>query len=95
MEVFRHIVERTAMTMLRSGQIKADDFYILHDGCCRLTRDALKIYLTQLNSRMLKPMLDKNHATPMSMHEQLLRQANQLIRNIRNSDEPVAFFKLK
>ena len=95
MEVFRHIIERTAMTMLRSGQLKPDDFYILHDDSCRLTRGALKIYLTQLNSRMLKPLADKNSSTAMNMHEQLLRQANQLIRNIRNSNELVEFFKLK
>ncbi len=95
MEVFRHIVERTALTMLRSGQLKADNFYILQDGSCRLTRDALKIYLTQLSSRMLKPLVDKNHINSMNMHEHLLQQANQLIRHIRDCEQPIKFFMLK
>lgn len=95
MEPFRHIVERTAITLLRSAQLKAEDFYKLQDGSCRLTQSALKTYLTQLNSRMLKPVVDKNHATAMNMHEQLMRLSNQLIRNIRHPEQPVAFFMLK
>jgi len=31
----------------------------------------------------------------MTMHEHLLRQANQLIRNIRDEEQAVSFFKLK
>lgn len=95
MEVFRHIVERTAITLLRSAQLKPEDFYQLRDGSCRLTQSAIKIYLTQLNSRMLKSMVDKNHTIAMNMHEQLLRHANQLIRNIRHPEQFVEFFKVK
>jgi len=95
MEVFRHVVERVAMTVLRSGQIKINDFYFLDDASCRLTQGALKIYLIQLNARMLKSVLDKNYPVSMTMHEHLLRQANQLIRNIRDEEQAVSFFKLK
>ncbi len=95
MEVFRHLVERTALTLLRSGQLKENDFYHLPDGACRLTREAIKIYLTQLNARMLKPVTDKSEQITANMHEHLLRQANQLIRKIRGQDQPVHFFKIK
>lgn len=95
MEVFRHVIERTAMTMLRSRQLKPNDFYTLHDGSCRLTSDALRIYLNQVSSRMLKPITDKNYLNPMNLHEHLLRLSNQLIRNIRSNDVDVRFFMLK
>lgn len=98
METYRHIVDRTAMTVLRSGQLKTEDFYILPDGSCRLTQDAIRIYLKQLSARILKPMVSKqfnNNSEALNMHEHLLQTSNQIIRLIRNNQEQVVFFKLR
>ena len=95
MEVFRHLVERTAMTLLRSGQLKEDHFYTLPDGSCRLTSDAIRIYLKQLNSRILTPVYDKYLEASMTMQEHLLRTARQLVQNIRDPDNQVDFYRLR
>lgn len=95
METFRHIVERTAMTMLRSGQLKEEHFYKLPEGACRMTSDALRIYLAQLNNRILTKVSAKKIDEPMTMQEHLLRTGTQLVQNIRDPETPVDFFKLK
>ena len=96
MEAYRHIIERTALTVLRSGQLKPDNFYYLDNGACQLTREGLRTYLTQLSSRMLNPVVSNLHPEePANIHEQLLRNANQLIHNIRNPQRNVEFFRIK
>jgi len=48
MEPFRHLVERTACTVLTRNELKQDDFTLDESRGCRLERDALKRYLARL-----------------------------------------------
>ena len=56
MEPFRHLVERTACTVLIRGELKADDFSTDPDRGCRLGRAALKRYLQRLAEAFARPM---------------------------------------
>ena len=95
MEAYRHIIERTALTLLRAGQLKPEDFYRLDNGACQLTRDALRIYLNQLSQRMLKPISSQTQPEPITLHQHILQNAFQLIRNIRHPASQVDFYRLK
>jgi group II intron reverse transcriptase/maturase/CRISPR-associated endonuclease Cas1 len=95
MESYRHIVERCALTVIRSGQLKKEDFYTLKNGACQLTRAGLKSYLYQLNSRILKPVGSKNIDTVLPLQQHLMHTVHQLINHIRNPETEVHFFEVK
>ena len=96
MESYRHLVERTALTMLRAGQLKEDDFYILKTGACQLSRRGLRAYLHQLEQRLLKPMLARDEEEPQTLQEHMLMTAHGLIRYIRSPGARAPdFFRLK
>ena len=95
MEAYRHLVERTALTLLRSGQLKEDDFYIRQDNACYLTRDGRRIFLQQLQQRILRPVLAKGEEQNHDLLEHMLQTAWQLIRQLRNPEQRVDFFRIK
>ena len=39
MEVFRHVVERLALSLIKRRELKLDDFYITEDHACYLKKD--------------------------------------------------------
>ena len=85
MEVYRHLVERTALTLLRSSQLKQDDFYTRSDNACYLTRNGRRIFLQQLQQRILRPVLAKGEEKKHNLLEHMLQTAYQLIRHLRNT----------
>ena len=95
MEVYRHLVERTALTLLRSGQLKQDDFYTRPDNACYLTRDGRRIFFQQLQQRILRPVLAKGEEKNRDLLEHMLQTAYQLIRQLRDTEQSVIFFRVK
>lgn len=95
MEPHRHLVERTALTLLRSGQLKQDDFYIRSDNACYLTRDGRRIFLQQLQQRILRPVLARDGDQKRNHLEHMLQTAWQLIRHLRDPNQQVNFFRIK
>ena len=95
MEPHRHLVERTALTLLRSGQLKQDDFYIRPDNACHLTRDSRRVFLQQLQQRILRPVLSRDGKQKRNHLEHMLHTAWQLIRQLRDPTQQVNFFRIK
>ena len=95
MEVHRHLVERCAISLLRSAQLKAEDFYQLPGGACQLTQAGIRLWLTQLSQRMLKPIQAKHSDKKLTTHEHLMQQSIQLVQHLRDEHKPVEFYRLK
>jgi len=95
MEPFRHLVERTACTVLIRGELKADDFSMDPDRGCRLGRSALKRYLQRLAEAFARPMspLDGDKG---NYYQLMQRQLTSLDR-LRRGEEPFTpwFFRTK
>jgi len=82
MEPFRHLVERTACTVINRGELKAQDFTTTEQQGCRLSRNALKRYLQRLAESMTRPMstLDGGNGNFYLLMQQQIRSLDRLRR---------------
>lgn len=84
MEPFRHLVERTALSFLSSGDVSPEDFLVTDKSGCRLSRSARRLYLTRLSERFERPLQGRDGERGKLV--QLLSQQNhRLITLIRAS----------
>jgi len=79
MEPFRHLVERTACTVLKRGELKQDDFALDDERGCRLEREALKRYLTRLSEAMARAT-SASDAESGNFYQHMHRQLKSLDR---------------
>ena len=77
-ESYRHIVERTALTMVNTKQIKLDDFRI-EENQLRLSNTARKAYITQLEKRFLK-----TNGEGQTLWQHIHKQGKDLLKHINN-----------
>lgn len=77
MEPFRHLVERTASSVLTRRELTADDFHLHPQQGCRLQPAALRRYLARLAEAMVRPLtaLDDSSA---DFHDHMQRQLRSL-----------------
>lgn len=94
MEPFRHVVERRALALLNRGQLKRTDFTVNEDGC-RLTRTALRRFLTTLGEHFSQPLSERAGEESLTLHEHLHRQCRQLIDELRGQPSRFECFKLR
>jgi CRISPR/Cas system-associated endonuclease Cas1 len=93
MEPFRHLVERQALTLLKRRELKPGDF-LVDDRGCRLSRPALRHYLSVLSARFIAPMEDAaGHEG--ALHDHLWRLSRALIARIDGHSSEFTPFRLR
>lgn len=75
MEPVRHRVERLALSLLRRGQLRGEDFQREANGAMRLTISAKRSYIEALQREFANPSTLYGAAEPSTLHEQLWQQA--------------------
>lgn len=95
MECFRHLVERQALSMINRGELKPTDFLVEHDHGCRLSRPALRTYLTALSSRFMTPLEDAGSGARGTLYDHLWRMARQLIDQLDGRASQFQGFRVK
>ncbi len=94
MEPFRHVVERTALTLIKRGQLKPAHFYFNNHGHCRLNDEGFRIYYPALIEALNRPVKGRNMVNERSMPEHAYAQALSLLRHIRDVENPFWVFTL-
>tara|TARA_B100000768_G_scaffold40822_1_gene39683 strand:+ start:149 stop:754 length:606 start_codon:yes stop_codon:yes gene_type:complete len=84
MEPFRHLVERTVLTVIKCKQLSTDDFSQHETQGVQMSQEAQKIYLTQLEKRFLTPVKVKGQSTGHSLHGHLHEQNVSLKQCLNN-----------
>ena len=91
MEPFRHLVERTVLTVIKRKQLSPDDFSQHETQGVQMSQEAQKIYLTQLEKRFLIPVKVKGQSTGHCLHGHLHQQNMSLKQCLNNISEFNAF----
>ena len=78
MEPFRHLVERTALTLLRRGQLKVEEFQQA-GGNASLYPSAKRLYLTALEQRFSETIKALESDVALNLHQHVKVQAQSLI----------------
>ncbi len=79
MEPFRHIVERTALTMLSQQSLKLEDFYYTQAGACYLTNTARRKYFANLSQRFDTSIKARGQTESHKVIHHMYRQCVSLI----------------
>jgi len=74
MEPFRHIVERTALTVILRKEIRTDDF-TTNNGTCKMSAEARRKYLALLIARFETPLKAKGDENAEKIFTHIYRQA--------------------
>ena len=82
MEPFRHLVERTALHIVRKRMIAPDNFS-MRGGRCEMERTALRDYLRVLQERFVTGVTAWGDDRPRGLHGHLHRQNRSLIAWLR------------
>jgi CRISP-associated protein Cas1 len=78
MEPFRHLVERTALSLLRRGQLKVQEFQQV-GGSVSLFPSAKRQYLAALEQRFAEAVRSVHSDVAMDLHQHVRLQAQRLI----------------
>lgn len=91
MEPFRHLVERTACSVLNRRELQAEDFHSDPELGCRIDKPALRRYLARLAEAMTRRMttLEEDRG---DFHDLMLRQLRSLDRLRRAQADPTPWF---
>ena len=74
MEPFRHLVERTALSVIQRREIKPQDFFTATDGACMMQKDARRTYITQLLEGFNAPVAAYGEEKPITPVQHIHRQ---------------------
>ena len=83
MEPFRHVVERSAISLLTRRELKPDDFSYTPTGACQIDDEARRKYLATLVQRFEKPVRSLGDDKPQKLFNHLHVQAVALREWIR------------
>jgi len=87
MEPFRHLVERTVLSMVHRKQLSPEDFSQQSDNKCEISANARKRYLQSLISTLETPVLAKGAEQAEAIHEHLYQQALSLVNKCHQQGE--------
>ncbi len=87
MEPFRHLVERSALTVVSRHEITHDDFILRPDGRCIIDDQARRRFLTLLLTRWETTVKCRGESQPKNHFTHLYQQALSLKDFIRGKDE--------
>lgn len=79
MEPFRHLVERTALTLVQRRELTVKDFFTTAQGACRLQNSARRDYLAKLLERLNTPLTAVNDDTAQTPLQHLQAQNRSLM----------------
>lgn len=94
MEPFRHIVERTALTMLLKKSLKEDDFNYSDGGACLLTDTARRRYLATLTTKFETKIKARGETEPHIIFTHIHRQCQSLL-NWVTAAEPFHAWRIR
>ncbi len=95
MEPFRHLVERQALSMIRRNELGRTDFVVEPDSGCRLSRRALRAYVSALSSRFVSVLDDAAAGERGTLYEHLWRMARGLVAVIDGRAPGFAAFRIR
>ena len=94
MEPFRHLVERTALTVLNKQTLKVEDFEYRNSGACYLHNSARRKYLAALTQRLEISIRARGQEEAQPILAHLQTQCQSLIGWI-NSGEPFHAWRIR
>ena len=94
MEPFRHLIERTAVSLIKRHEIKIEDFTYNLSGSCHINNDARRKYLALLLQRWEVKVKAKGQVEPQSWLRHLQAQ-NQSLKDFILKGTPFKPFRLR
>lgn len=86
MEPFRHLVERVALEVLETKQLKLEDFITTEQGGCYLTHEARRRYLAKLSEQFETPFRGQQWEKGAKLKVHLQYQVSHVVNWIRGQD---------
>ena len=94
MEPFRHLVERTAITLIKRHEIKIDDFSYNTTGGCIISNQARRKYLALLMQRWETKIKARGEEKPQTWLKHLQKQ-NQSLKGFILDGSPFKPFRIR
>ena len=94
-EPFRHVVERVALKMLDSRQLRADDFVTSEEKGCRLVDEARRHYLAKLSERFETPFRGQQSDKSAKLQEHLQYQVGNVVNWIRGRNTQFSVWRMR
>ena len=95
LEPFRHVAERSALSLVNRRQLKPEDFVDAGENGIRLTRNALRLYLTELSQRLATPVQPRDGSMAEHFFQQVMRQNQSLIEWLYERADKLHCFRIK